>query len=85
MTDGALRQLAAVTPKSPFAPSAAAARIDVLTAADRDDEALALAAMRAKARDATAGDWQRYADRLLAAGRYAEAARWYRRVIDDGG
>ncbi|WP_447407659.1 tetratricopeptide repeat protein, partial [Clostridium perfringens] len=27
----------------------------------------------------------RYADRLLAAGRYAEAARWYRRVIDDGG
>lgn len=84
MTDGALALLVAVPATSPFAPSAAAARIDVLAGAKRDAEALSLAADRATARGSTAGDWQRYADRLLAAGRYAEAARWYRRIIDRG-
>ena len=40
-------------------------------------------ACSAAARDgATAADWQTYADRLTAANRHADAAGWYRRVLD---
>lgn len=83
--DRALATLDDVKPSSPFAASAAAARIAVLAGAGRDADALALAKARADRSDATAGDWQRYADRLLAADRPADAAPWYRRIIDDKG
>jgi tetratricopeptide (TPR) repeat protein len=84
-TDRALAVLDAVSPKSPFAAAAAAARITVLANAGRTAEALALAKARAERPDAVAGDWQRYADRLATADRPAEAATWYRRIVDANG
>ena len=84
-TDRALALLDSVDAKSPFAAAAAAARITVLAAAGRTDEALALARTRAERAEATAGDWQRYADRLATADRPADAAPWYRRIIDANG
>ncbi|WP_232473826.1 tetratricopeptide repeat protein [Sphingomonas sp. MA1305] len=84
-TDAALAQLAAVPTTSPFASSAAAARVTALAGAGREAEALALAKTQAERPESTDGDWQRYGDRLVAASRYAEAAPWYRRVLDAGG
>jgi tetratricopeptide (TPR) repeat protein len=83
--DRALATLDDVKPSSPFASGAAAARIAVLAGAGRDEAALALAKARAEATGATDGDFQRYADRLVAADRPAEAAPWYRRIVDGGG
>ncbi|WP_445192926.1 tetratricopeptide repeat protein [Sphingomonas sp. Tas61C01] len=83
--DRALAVLDGVDAKSPFAAAAAAARITVLASAGRTDDALALAKSRAERADASTGDWQRYADRLATAGRPADAAPWYRRIIDSDG
>ena len=81
-TARALATLDAMPPASPFAATAAAARITILANAGRDDEALALARAGAVRADAAPGDWQVYADRLTAADRPAEAAAWYRRILD---
>ena len=81
-TARALATLDAMPPASPFAPTAAAARITILANAGRDDEALALARTAAEEGDATSADWQTYADRLTAAGRHGDAAAWYRRILD---
>lgn len=78
----ALATLDAMPAASPFATTAAAARITILANAGRDDEALALACSAAARDGATAADWQTYADRLTAANRHADAAGWYRRVLD---
>jgi tetratricopeptide (TPR) repeat protein len=83
-TDRALAVLAAVPPASPFARTAAEARISVLAGAGRNDQALAAAKVRAEAADAESADFQVYGDQLVAAGRYAEGARYYRRVIEAG-
>ncbi|MEG8056318.1 tetratricopeptide repeat protein [Sphingomonas sp. 22L2VL55-3] len=79
--DRALAVLDEITPKSPFAAAAAAERIDILAAADRDGEALAAAKNRVDQKDADAADWQRYADLLLTTGNPAEAATWYAKII----
>ncbi|RZM07851.1 MAG: tetratricopeptide repeat protein [Sphingomonas sp.] len=84
-TDRALAVLDGVDAGSPFAAAAAAARITVLANAGRTADALALAQARAERTDATTGDWQRYADRLATAERPADAAPWYRRIIDSNG
>jgi tetratricopeptide (TPR) repeat protein len=82
-TAAALRVLADVAPASPFHAPAVAGRVMILVGAGRDAEALDLARTRAAETTAAADDWQRYADRLVAARRYAEAAPWYRRVTDE--
>ena len=81
LVDRALVVLDQVGPKSPFAAAAAADRIDILAAADRDGEALAAAKNRVDQQGADAADWQRYADLLLTTGNPAEAATWYQRII----
>nr|WP_276046414.1 tetratricopeptide repeat protein [Sphingomonas sp. GC_Shp_1] len=81
-TAAALRALSGVATSSPFYAPAVAGRIMILVNAGRDAEALDLARTRATDPGASADDWQRYADRLVAARRYAEAAPWYRRVTD---
>nr|WP_243848262.1 tetratricopeptide repeat protein [Sphingomonas insulae] len=78
----ALATLDAMPPASPFATTAAAARIAMLANAGRDAEALALACTGATRGDAGPADWQTYADRLVAADRPADAATWYRRIVD---
>ena len=82
LVDRALVVLDQVGPKSPFAVAAAAERIDILANADRDGEALAAAKNRVDQPGADAADWQRYADLLLTTGNAAEAAAWYRRILD---
>jgi Flp pilus assembly protein TadD len=89
---GALAQEGAVTPAlatldgigadSPFASAAATARISILANAGRDDEALGLARRDAERAGAGGGDWQAYAERLIAANRPAEAVVWFRRIVD---
>ena len=81
-TDRALATLNEVESSGAFATAAAAARVAVLAGAGRDDEALALARQRAERDDADVADWQRYADRLVAAKRPADAVAWYRRVTE---
>jgi tetratricopeptide (TPR) repeat protein len=83
-SERALAELALVPSGSAFARTAANARISVLADSGRSDEALLAAKARADARDAGSADFQLYADQLVAAGRYAEGARYYRRVIDAG-
>ncbi|MGU3392110.1 tetratricopeptide repeat protein [Sphingomonas sp. M1A8_2b] len=85
LVDRALVVLDQIGPKSPFAVAAAAERIDILANADRDGEALAAAKNRVDQPGADAADWQRYADLLLTTGNAAEAATWYRRIIDADG
>lgn len=81
-TDQALATLDAVSATSPFAGTARAARIAILTQAERNAEALGLARQEATQADAGPAEWQRYADQLGTANRYAEAAPWYRRIVD---
>jgi tetratricopeptide (TPR) repeat protein len=81
IVDRALAVLDEIDPKSPSASAAAAERIDILSNADRDGEALAAAKNRVDQRDAGPADWQRYADLLLTTGNPAEAATWYQRII----
>jgi len=83
-TDRALATLADISATSAFARTAVDARITVLAGAGREDQALAAARARADAADAQSADFQVYGDQLSAAGRHAEAARYYRRVLDDG-
>jgi tetratricopeptide (TPR) repeat protein len=83
-TDRALEVLGKVAPDSIFARTAETARIAVLSQAGRDGEALAAAKARADAPDAGSADFQIYGDQLVAAGQFAEGARYYRRVIDAG-
>lgn len=83
-TDRALDTLDRVAPDGLFARTAATARIAVLAQAGRDDQALAAAKARAEAADAGSADFQVYGDQLVAAGRFADGARYYRRVIDAG-
>ncbi|HVF95635.1 MAG TPA: tetratricopeptide repeat protein [Sphingomonas sp.] len=83
--DRSLATLDGVAESSPFATSAAALRVTILAGAGRTGEALALAKDRAERSGATYRDWQRYADRLVAAERPGDAAPWYRRVIDADG
>ncbi|RXD03890.1 tetratricopeptide repeat protein [Sphingomonas sp. UV9] len=82
LVDRALVVLDQIGPKSPFAIAAAAKRIDILANADRDGEALAAAKNRVDQPGADAADWQRYADLLVNTGNAAEAASYYRRIID---
>jgi tetratricopeptide (TPR) repeat protein len=81
MVDRALAVLDETNPKGPSAAATAAERIDILSNADRDGEALAAAKNRVDQKDAAAADWQRYADLLLTTGNPAEAATWYHRII----
>ncbi|MCU6452699.1 hypothetical protein LPN01_01255 [Sphingomonas sp. A2-49] len=81
-TGPALAALDAMSPDSPFAAAAVDARITILSGAGRGDAALALARGRAERTGATPADWQRYADRLMLANRFADAAAWYRRIVD---
>ena len=81
-TDQALATLDAVSATSPFAGTARAARIAILTQDERSAEALALARQDATQADAGPAEWQRYADQLGTANRYADAAPWYRRIVD---
>jgi len=80
-TARALAVLDGVPATSPFARAATDARLTILDGADRDDEALALARQGAERPDATQAARQAYADRLVNAGRFAEAADWYRRIV----
>ncbi|SEM59388.1 Flp pilus assembly protein TadD, contains TPR repeats [Sphingomonas gellani] len=80
--DAALGVLAQVKPADPLAGLAAATRISILNGAGRRAEALAASAERVGAPDSTPDDVQRHADLLFAAGRYDEAARFYRRATD---
>ena len=82
LVDRALVVLDQVGPKSTFAAAAAAERIDVLASADRNGEALAAAKNRVDQQGAGTADWQRYADLLVTTGNAAEAASYYRRIID---
>ena len=81
IVDRALAVLDAIDPKSPFAAAAAAERIEILSNADRNGEALAAAKNRVDQRDADSADWQRYADLLLTTGNPGEAALWYAKII----
>nr|WP_246347020.1 tetratricopeptide repeat protein [Sphingomonas jinjuensis] len=81
-TDRALATLAKLDRDDPFAAAAQANRVAILAAAGRSDEALAAAKALATREGAVAADWQRYGEQLTLAGQYAEAARWYRRVLD---
>ena len=81
-TDRALATLDAMPPGSAFIGTAIATRISILATAGRSDEALAFARGTATRAGATPADWQVYADRLTAADRPAEAAPWYRRIVD---
>ncbi len=81
-TDRALATLDAMPAASPYAVTAAAARITILANAGRDAEALGLARTAAERADAGVADWQTYADRLTVADRHADAAPWYRRIVD---
>ncbi len=81
VVDRALAVLDEIDPKGPSAGAAAAERIDILSNADRDGEALAAAKNRVDQKGADAADWQRYADLLLTTGNPAEAATWYQRII----
>jgi tetratricopeptide (TPR) repeat protein len=78
----ALATLDGIPPTSPYASTAAATRISILTAAGRADDALALARRGAERPGAGESDWQAYADQLTAMNRHREAAGWYRRVVD---
>ncbi len=78
----ALETLDGVPAGSPYAAAAADARITILADANRPIEALALARTAAERPAATVADWQRYADRLIATDRAADAAAWYRRIAD---
>lgn len=81
MVESALAVLDQVAPKSPFAAAAAAERIDILSNADREGEALAAAKNRVDHNDVDSADWQRYADLLLTTGNPVEAANWYAKII----
>ena len=89
IVDRALAVLDEIDPESPSAAAAAAERIDILSNANRDGEALAAAKNRVDQKGADAADWQRYADLLLTTGNPAEAATYYQRIIaadgDKGG
>jgi len=80
-TDQALAVLDAVGAASPWADAAAAARIAILSAADRGDEALAAARVRAERDGAGPADLQIYADLLTARNEPVRAAALYRRVV----
>ena len=80
--DGALATLDAIPSDSPFVTAATGARITILTNANRNAEALALTRRNAEQSGSDSADWQRYADQLVIAGRYPEAASWFRRIID---
>lgn len=82
--DHALATLAAIPADSPLGGSAASGRVAILAAAGREAEALSAAEVRATAPSAAVADWQRYADLLIAANRYGEAATWYRRIVEAG-
>lgn len=81
--DQALSVLSQVAADSPYAAGAAAGRVQVLTAADRNDEAIAAARTRA---DATgeATDLERLADLYLQLDRPADALPLYRRLVSEG-
>lgn len=81
-TDRALAELDRIPVRSPYAAAVAAARPVFLAGAGRDADALTAAA--GSAAKGGVADWQRYADRLMAADRFVEAAAWYRRVLDAG-
>ncbi|MEG3169410.1 tetratricopeptide repeat protein [Sphingomonas sp. LB3N6] len=89
VVDRALAVLDEIDPMGPSAAAAGAERIDILSNAGRDGEALAAAKNRIDQQGAEPADWQRYADLLLTTGNPAEAATWYQRIIaadgDKGG
>lgn len=78
----ALATLDGIAPASPYAATAGATRISILTTAGRPADALALARSGAERAGAGESDWQTYADQLSAMNRHREAADWYRRVVD---
>lgn len=84
-TDRALAVLAEVEQAGPFAEAALAARITVLTGANRHPEALADARRLAEAAEADRTDWQIYADLLTDSGRPADAVPFYRRIAEGEG
>jgi len=81
----ALRALAAIGPSSPYAASAAAMRITMLSRGGDTSAALTAAHAAASARGAGADDWQRYGDALMTADRFAEAADAYGTAIERSG
>lgn len=82
-TSRALATLATIPAESPYAQAANGGRVQILAGAGRIDEALVHAAALAKGGDRPA--LQRYADLLAGAGRPADAAPVYRRIIDQAG
>ncbi len=74
---GALALLESVRPDGPYAATARAMTITVLSRSGRQVAALAAAEQAAAARDAPADAFQRYGDMLVAAGRFDEGASAY--------
>lgn len=77
----ALAALANVPPHDPFAPSASDARVRLLAASGRKDEALAQADAAARGAG-TVADWARLGDVLSDLERFEEAAGAYEKALD---
>ncbi|WP_342355117.1 tetratricopeptide repeat protein [Sphingomonas sp. CFBP 8760] len=84
--DRALAELALVPADGPLGATAAGRRIALLDDADRTDDALAAARVRATSPDAVPVDRARYADLLVAADRPAESLLFYAAILkgDEG-
>lgn len=74
--------LADIPSTDPFSRSVGASRIALLTRAGEDVQALAAARQSARGPDATSADLRNYADLLLEAGQFGEAADAYGTAMD---
>jgi tetratricopeptide (TPR) repeat protein len=81
----ALATLAEISEASPYRETALQARVAVLNAAGKAQDALAAASELAARKDATSADAARLADLLVAAGRFGDAAKTYRMAIARAG
>ena len=81
----ALATLAEVPATSPYRETALQARVAVLNAAGKVQDALAAASELATRKDATSADAARLADLLVAAGRFGDAAKTYKTAIARAG
>lgn len=83
--EAALAVLGEVPAESPWAPGALAGRVQILAAAAREEDALALARAAAAGKGAAPDDVERLAALLLRLGRAGEAAPLYRRLAEADG
>ena len=79
--DAALDALDRVRSRDPFYSDIQDMRVQLLADTDEPEVALELARSRVEARDVTAADWQRYAERYAALNQHDEAAEAYGRAV----